>query len=47
MAAITLPFFTVLWVALATAAGLGLLVLFVRTLRSSEPDVDQVSKSAK
>ena len=45
LAAIILPFFTVLWVALATAGGLVLIVLLSKVLRSSRADVDQVTKA--
>ena len=47
MAVVTLPFFTVLWVTVVTAIGLALIVMFVRALRSSESNVDQVTNSAK
>ncbi|MCE7741923.1 MAG: hypothetical protein GOP50_05650 [Candidatus Heimdallarchaeota archaeon] len=47
MAALTLPFFTVFWVAVATAVGLALLVLFFKLMRSSEADVEKTTKSTK
>ena len=47
MASVTLPFFTILWVAAVTAVGLAILVLIFKVLRSSETDVDQTVKSLK
>jgi len=47
MATLTLPFFTVFWVAVVAAVGLALLVLFFKTMRSSEADVEPTTKSAE